>query len=186
MAKEYELVIDYYAFMVAIALARHEITLSNSNVQWTAEELAQALNKLDYSLTPDLRVHTLALKHGIGLFKTILSKRGHAVTLIQYVEKGPSEYFTLSASMRSFEVPFGTLNSPSLTESQDSVTSRVLIIRNELMSKCKYGTSPNYAAYRSACTVYAALYSPLITEIEKPVTVSNVKKTPLITRKSPS
>ena len=55
MAKEYELVIDYCAFMVAIVLARHVVTLSNSNVQWTAEDLAQAMNKLDYSLTPNLQ-----------------------------------------------------------------------------------------------------------------------------------
>ena len=104
---------------------------------------------------------------------------------MQYVEKVPSKYFTLSASMRSFEVTFRTLNSPSLTESQDSVMSRVLIIRNELMSRCNYVTSPNFTAYHSASTVYAALYSPLITKMEKPVTVSSVKKTPLITRKSP-
>ena len=55
MAKEYELVIDYSAFIVAIVLARHVVTLSNSNVQWTAEDLAQAMNELDYSLTPNLQ-----------------------------------------------------------------------------------------------------------------------------------
>jgi hypothetical protein len=66
--------------------------------------------------------------------------------------------------------------------------SRVLIIRNELMSKCNYGTSPNYTAYHSASLVYADLYSPLITKMETPVvvTVMKDKKISLITRKSPS
>lgn len=44
--KEYEHVIDYSAFMVAIALARHERTVSNIKEQWTAEQLAMSLNKL--------------------------------------------------------------------------------------------------------------------------------------------
>jgi hypothetical protein len=55
--KEYELVIDYCAFMVEIVQARHVLTVSNIKEQWTAEQLAISLNKLDYSQTPNLRVH---------------------------------------------------------------------------------------------------------------------------------
>ena len=59
-AKEYELVVDYCAFMVAIVLARHTVKLENINDQYSAENLAATLNILQYSETPNLRVHVLA------------------------------------------------------------------------------------------------------------------------------
>jgi hypothetical protein len=189
MEKEYELVIDYCAFMVAIVLARHVVTVANIKVQWSAEQLALSLNKLDYSNTPNLRVHTLALKHGISLFKTLISKNdgyGNTVVPMNYKGRGPLEYFTLAASKRTFEVIFGSVSSPRAIESQESLMCRVLSIRDHLMSKSNYKPSPNYTTYHSASSVYAALYIPLILEMEKPVTVSTVNKTQLITRKSPS
>lgn len=50
--KEYDLVIVYCAFMVAILLARHVVTSENVNNQWSAEKLAASLNTLPYSNTP--------------------------------------------------------------------------------------------------------------------------------------
>jgi hypothetical protein len=189
MEKEYELVIDYCAFMVAIVLARHVVTVANIKDQWTAEQLALSLNKLDYSNTPNLRVHTLALKHGLGLFKTLISKSdGYSNTVVpmNYKAKGSLEYFTLAASKRTFEVIFGSVSSPRAIESQENLMCRVSNIRDQLMSKSNYKASPNYTIYHSASSVYAALYSPLILEMEKPVTVSTVNKAQLIPRKSPS
>lgn len=58
-AKEYELVIDYCAFMVAIVIARHVVNLANIHGQWSADQLAASLNSLQYSETPNLRVHCL-------------------------------------------------------------------------------------------------------------------------------
>jgi hypothetical protein len=188
MEKEYELVIDYCAFMVAIVLARHVVTVANIKDQWTAEQLALSLNKLDYSNTPNLRVHTLALKHGLGLFKTLISKNdgyGNTVVPMNYKGRGSLEYFTLSASKRTFEVIFGSVSSPRPIESQEILMCRVLSIRDQLMSRSNYKSSPKYTISYSASSVYAALYS-LILEMEKPVTVSTVNKAQLIPRKSPS
>ena len=185
-AKEYELVIDYCAFMVSIVLARHAVTLDNINDQWSAEELAATLNILDYSDTPNLRVHSLALKHGMQLFTRSISKRGHTTVLMLHTDKAPSEYFTLEASARSTEVIFASLNSSLERESQDSLMSRVEIIRNDLMKKSNYGVS----SHHTAGSVFAALYLPLITEIETVIVPDDDEnKTPksqLITRKPPS
>ena len=187
--KEYELVIDYCAFMVAIVLARHVVTESNIKQQWTAEQLALSLNKLDYSNTPNLRVHSLALKHSMDIFKTLIAKTdsyGHTAVPMFHRAKRTSKYFTLAPARRSYEIIFGSVSSPRDIESQESVMCRVLSIRDKLMSKSNYKASPNYTIYYSASSVYAALYSVMVTEMEKPVTVSNVKKTKLVTRKSPS
>ena len=185
-AKEYELVIDYCAFMVAIVLARHVVTLGNINDQWSAEELAATLNILEYSDTPNLRVHSLALKHGMQLFTRSISKRGHTTVLMLDADKAPPEYFTLEASARSTEIVFVSLNSPRETESQDCLMSRVELIRNEIMKKSNYGVS----SHHTAGSVFAALYLPIITKIETVIVADDEEnKTPksqLITRKSPS
>ena len=185
-AKEYELVIDYCAFMVAIVLARHAVTLDNINDQWSAEELAATLNILEYSDTPNLRVHSLALKHGMQLFTRSISKRGHTTVLMLHADKAPPEYFTLEASARSTVIVFVSLNSPRETESQDCLMSRVELIRNEIMKKSNYGVS----SHHTAGSVFAALYLPIITKIETVIVADDEEnKTPksqLITRKSPS
>ena len=104
--------------------------------------------------------------------------------LMLHIDKAPSEYFSLEASSRSIEVIFATLSSPSETESLDSVMSRVETIRNEIMMKSNYGTS----SHHSAGSVFAALYLPLIIEMETviEVDIDIAPKSSAITRKSPS
>lgn len=161
--KDYELVIDYCAFMVAIILGRHAVTPENVNKQWSAEKLAASLNTIPYSDTPNLRVHALALTHGMQIFHKRISKRGHTAVPPLRLGKALQEYFTLKTSIRSTEIVFASMNNPSVTESVDSVMSRVLIIRNELLMKSTYNMSP----HNSVSSVYAALYLPLITEMEE-------------------
>ena len=147
--------------------------------------LAASLNTLQYSDTPNLRIHSLALKHGMQIFRQCISKRGHTAVLMLHQDKGPSEYFTLEASGRSTEVIFASLNSPLVTESQESLMSRVVVIRDDLMMKRNYCVSSHY----TASSVFAALYLPLITEIETPIVDVSENSTPrsqLLTRKSPS
>ena len=156
-AKEYELVIDYCAFMVAIVIARHVVNLANIHEQWSADQLAASLNILQYSETPNLRVHCLALKHGLQIFTRSISRGGHTTVLMLHVDRGPIEYFTLEASRRSTEVIFASLHDLPSDESQDSVMSRIAIIRDELMLRSNYGIS----SHHSASSVFAALYLPL-------------------------
>lgn len=121
--KDYELVIDYCAFMVAIILARHVVTSENVNNQWSAEKLAASLNSLPYADTPNLRVHALALTHGMHIFHQIINKRGHTAVLSLRLGKALQEYFTLKTSIKSTEIVFASMNNPSVTESLDSVMS---------------------------------------------------------------
>ena len=81
--KEYEAVIDYCAFMVAIVLVRHVVDPSNQRYQWSAEELSSSLNLLPYATSVNLRVHSLALKHGMCLFSRSLASRGHTNVLMK-------------------------------------------------------------------------------------------------------
>lgn len=123
--------------------------------------LAAALNSLQYSDTPNLRIHSLALKHGMRLFSRSITTRGHTTVLMLHVNKAPYEYFTLEASARSIEVIFASLNFPSESESQDSILSRVALIKNNII-KNGYGVS----SHHSAGSVFAALYLPLMTAME--------------------
>lgn len=130
--------IDYCAFMVAIILARHVVTPENVNKQWSAEKLAASLNTLPYSDTPNLRVHALALTHGMHIFNQRISNRGHTAVTSSRLGNALQEYFALMTSIRSTEIVFASTNNPSVTESVDSVMSRVPIIRNELLMKSHY------------------------------------------------
>jgi hypothetical protein len=66
--KEYQLSVDYCAFMVAILLARHVSDISNTAVQWSALELSEKLNNLPFALTANFHVDSNALQHGLSLF----------------------------------------------------------------------------------------------------------------------
>ena len=62
--RDYQLVIDYCACMVAIALSRHRVDSDNIGIQYSAEELSSQLNLLPYSEGPNFNVNPLALKQG--------------------------------------------------------------------------------------------------------------------------
>ena len=47
----YQLSVDYCAFMVAILLGRHEVNIGNYDIKWSADELAPKLNSLPYAKT---------------------------------------------------------------------------------------------------------------------------------------
>ena len=65
--------------MVASILARYDSKLMGNDVQWTASELCEKLNKSlpkNSSTKADLFVDTVALSHGLSLFQKQLNKMG--------------------------------------------------------------------------------------------------------------
>ena len=74
--KDYDLVIDYAAFMLAIVFARHLVDHENVQFQWSAESLSQNMNKLEYGSSANLSVNSTALSHGFHLFGNSIKDRG--------------------------------------------------------------------------------------------------------------
>ena len=66
--KEYQLSVDYCAFMVAILLARHVADRSNTDVQWSALEVSEILNILPLAESANFHMDSNALQHGFSLF----------------------------------------------------------------------------------------------------------------------
>ena len=62
--KEYEVVMDYCACILAIVVARHIVDVHNVNVQWSASQLERSLNDTTLGCNPNFYIDGLALSHG--------------------------------------------------------------------------------------------------------------------------
>ena len=76
IVKDYNLTVDYCAFMLAIVIVCHSVHAVNTNYQWSAEEISQILNELPRAKHPNFHVNPVALKQGLILFKRHLHKWG--------------------------------------------------------------------------------------------------------------
>ena len=130
--KEYQLVVDYCAFMVAIALARHVVNDANLRVQFTAEQLASELNILPYANGPNFNVNPLALKHGFQLFHAYLWKIGLSIIDSYHVDKFLVEFFDLRGKNRSAEVIFSSFRSLTF-DSESTILSAVVEFRDGML-----------------------------------------------------
>ena len=82
--KEYQLAVDYCAFMVAILLARHVADERNAVVQWSAAELSEKLNKLPLAQCASYYVDCNAPAWIISFSKSIEQKRSTFDSSRQY------------------------------------------------------------------------------------------------------
>ena len=184
--KEYEAVVDYCAFMVAIVLVRHVVDSSNHRCQWSAEELSESLNLLPYAKSANFYVHSLGLKHGMHIFSRCLTSKGHTIVLMKSANKVRTKYFTLEAFLSSHEIIFQSLHNPSTSDSEEILMSNILLTRRELLRAARYQESNDLCA----SSVFGGLYHSLILDMESNLekcandSVAPCKKTK-ITRKSP-
>ena len=70
------LTVEYCAYMVAIMMTRYVIALEKRLIQQTPEEIAAKLNSLEFGQKGNFFVTTVALHHGIYIFKRILESVG--------------------------------------------------------------------------------------------------------------
>ena len=107
--KDYDLVIDYAAFMLAIVFARHLVDHSNVQFQWSAETLSENMKKLEFGSCANFAVNSTALSHGFHLFGTPIKDRGIERVIVQREGSAIPKYFTLDGHSISHEIKFTTL-----------------------------------------------------------------------------
>ena len=159
--KEYEAVVDYCAFMVAIVFVRHVVDSSEPRRQWPAEELSDSLNLLPYAESVNFYVHSLALKHGMHISSRCLTSKGHTIILKKSASKVRTKYFSLEASLSSDEIIFQSLHNPSHYVSEEILMSNSLLARRELLRAARYQASDDLCA----SSVFGGLYHSLILNI---------------------
>ena len=99
--KDYQLSADYCAFMVANILARYDSKLIGNDIQWTASELCEKLNRSlpkNSATKADLFVDTVALSHGLSLFQKQLKKLGLDAITVSTKSKSVPDFFDLTGA----------------------------------------------------------------------------------------
>ena len=148
--KDYNLTIDYCAFMVAIVIICHEVNATNASLQWCAEELAGILNALPRAQHANFHVNPLALKQGLLLFKRYLIKLGiSAIDMYQEVKRS-LEFFDRGESRRSVEVKFGMYQSMSESADDSDILTQISKIRDKLLFLGGYERS----FHETPCSVF--------------------------------
>lgn len=186
LMKEYQLSVDYCAFMVAILQARHIADKSNTDVQWSALELSEKLNNLPLAHSANFHVDSDALQHGLSLFQKILNKRGTLLIPVGQEIEPVKDFFDLEASSKTLKIKFLGYNNPPSDESAVELSGRILRVRNDLLRQSNYPESP----HSSPSSVFSDLFLQMIIDIRAPVVIEEKVyteiKIPKITRKSPS
>jgi hypothetical protein len=175
--REYRLDIDYCACMVAIALCRHRVDNDNIGTQFSAETLSEELNLLPFSNGPNFNVNPLGLKHGFQMFGAYLKNVGIATVPMFAEDLYLEAFFQLESCQRSTEVKFNTFTNPSEDDSEATLLSAVMSIRDLILKKARYPIS----SHPSPSSVFGALYYSTIVKMNQPKPIPKI-----ITRKSPS
>lgn len=178
--KDYDVVIDYCACMVAIILATHVVDASNVNVQWSASQLALILNNSPRGTNTNYYINVAALSHGFLLFRKDLKRKGLSLIEIYQEEKLVPCYYGLKYSRMSLEIKFSAYFTPHVVE--NDLLSCILLQRNEILKKNKYETSP----YSSPSLVFGVMQLELNLNRSTVETGTNTIATSANLRKSPS
>jgi hypothetical protein len=141
--KEYEVVVDYCANMVAIAIVRHMVDVNNVNVQWSACQLEQSLNESTLGKNPDFYCDGLALSHGFLMFRKDLVRHGLSVIEIFQEDKCVPCFHDMKFSRMSIEIKFNSYRVPDLVEVD--LLSSIVLLRNDILRRNKYEPSPYYS-----------------------------------------
>ena len=172
IVKDYNLTIDYCAFMVAIVIICQEVNSTNARLQWCAEELAGITNALPRAQHADFHVNPLALKQELLLFKRYLTVWGISAMEIYQEDRRTLDFFHRGESRRSVELKFGTYQSLNEEKSNSEVLNEIMKMRDKLLLLGGYEKS----IHETPCSLFGVLYLPLA------INPSPVKDSP----KSPS
>ena len=148
--------------MVSNILVRFEERLFSSEIQWTATEISEILNKEPSSQSADLHVNCAALSHGLSLFQKQLNKMGLVAVPVATLSKATPDFFDLIGAQRSIELKFSSYsNNPPEKESFTNLMKRMIVIRDFLLIKNNYESS----VFSSPSSVLGNLYYPMIQKI---------------------
>lgn len=141
--KELILDIEVCAYMLAITLERHVVSVDNEICYFTAEELASEANIYNVEMSSEYCVLEVAVHQGIRLFRKGLEANGFKMELLYPTVKGTQEMLEFGA-LRSFnngwKVKFTYVDEKDQTTLRKRITKR----RDSLLSSSLYRASDYY------------------------------------------
>lgn len=157
--------IEYCAFMVAIMTTRYEIDLENVGVQQSVKSFAEKLNSLRFGQKSNFHVATLALHHGVFIFKKVSMSQGYSIVEMHGEEKQLLEFMSLSDGKSGYEVKFPYFKTATLPLdcTEDYLTNEILTQRNHILQRSNYTKS----AFDSCSSVYMELFIDIDATIKK-------------------
>jgi hypothetical protein len=147
---------DYCAFMVAIVLVHLVVNKEDIGIQFAAEELSKIVNLLPHSSSANFYVNSVALKHGMCLFKREISKRGINTIEVFKEERGLIKFFNFESNQRSIELKFESFRHTTGGATQIEIIHDISKCRDEILRAYKFEKS----IYQSASSVYGDLHMP--------------------------
>ena len=160
--------------MVAIVLSRIIIEDDDIGRQWCAEELSEKLNIMPWNNSADFHVDSIALKHGLCLFKKLIQNRGVNTIEVFKEDSGLSTYYNLRESRRSIELKFITCRPINEVSTSNDILNDIIRIRDEIAKQYKYEKS----IHCTPSSVFVAIHLPQAFKV--------LKIRPVQIRKSPS
>lgn len=158
---------DYCAFMVAIVLVRLVVIKEEIGIQFTAEELSKILNLLPHSRSANFYVNSVALKHGMCLFKREIAKKGINTIEVYKEERGLIKFHNLEPNRRSIELKFESFRYTSGGATQIEILMDITKCRDDILKAYRFEKS----VHQSASSVYGDL------------NISSIMKSPKVRQK---
>jgi hypothetical protein len=178
--KDYNLVVDYCACMVAASIVRHLVVANNVHIQWSADQLKESLNDTALRRDPNFYIDGIALSHGFLMFRKDLAKRGITVIEIFQDDKCVPSYYDMKASRMSIEVKFTAYHTPHSVEAD--LLSDTVLLRNDILKRNKYEASP----YSFPSLVFSVMQLNRLQNLATKEIGTNTNSTSANLRKSPS
>jgi hypothetical protein len=181
--QKYDIIVNYCACMVSIALATHKVDANNVNTQWSAGQLSALLNTQSlFSTSPIFFINSVALMHGFLLFRRDLTRRGISIIEMFQEDRQVPAFHFFKHSRTSLDVKFLSYFTPSISE--EDLLSSIISTRNDLLKRNKFEVSP----YSSPSLVFGVIQLSILQNQTAVVDVgtNTVDRTPAKLRKSPS
>lgn len=159
--------------MVAIVMSRIIIDDDDIGRQWCAEELSEKLNKMPWSDSADFYVDSIALKHGLCIFKKLIQNRGVNTIGVFKEDRGLSTYYNLRESRRSIELKFITCRPINEVSTSNNILNDIIRLRDEIAKHYKYVKS----IHCTPSSVFVAIHLPQAFKVFK-IRPAKIRKSP--------
>ena len=148
-------------------MTRYEIDLENVRVQQSVKSVAEKLNSLRFGQKSNFHVTTLALHHGVFIFKKVLMSQGYSIVEMYGEEKQLREFMSLPGGKRGYEVKFPYFKTSTLPLdcTEDYLNNKILTQRNYILQRSNYTKS----AFDSCSSVFMELFIDIDATIKKKV-----------------
>ena len=159
--------------MAAIVMSRIIKDDDDIGRQWRAEELSEKLNIMPWSDSADFYVDSIALKHGLCIFKKLIQNRGVNTIEVFKEDRGLSTYYNLRESRRSIELKFITCRPINEVSTSNNILNDIIRLRDEIAKQYKYEKS----IHCTPSSVFVAIHLPQAFKVLK-IRPAKIRKSP--------